>query len=135
MPIHKAVATGNGNNEFRNHLPLKAVRSGGAWCARCAWNRLCRGCAVPCTGEALRAGAAASSFYAVDWDPTALHLRYLAAAERAWVEDPSVAASRRAATGQFMTVPYCISIKDSRLGIALVMHQISIKTPNPKCRL
>jgi hypothetical protein len=58
---------------------------------------------VPCTGEALR--AAASSFYAVDWDPTALHLRYLAAAERAWVEDPSVAASRRAATGQFRTVP------------------------------
>ncbi len=83
---------------------LKAVRSGGAWCARCAWNRLCRGCAVPCTGEALRAGAAASSFYAVDWDPTALHLRYLAAAERAWVEDPSVAASRRAATGQFRRV-------------------------------
>ena len=79
------------------------MRSGGAWCARCAWNRLCRGCAVPCTGEALR--AAASSFYAVDWDPTALHLRYLAAAERAWVEDPSVAASRRAATGQFRTVP------------------------------
>ena len=75
---------------------LKAVRPGGAWCALCSWSRLCRGCAVPCTGAPLPAGA---SYYAVDWDPTALHLRYLAGAERAWVEDPSVAASRRAATG------------------------------------
>ena len=34
------------------------------------------------------------SYFDTDWDPTALHLRYLAAAERAWVEDSSVVASR-----------------------------------------
>ncbi len=37
-------------------------------------------------------------FIYLDWDPTALHLRYLAGAERTWLEDSSVEASRRAAT-------------------------------------
>ena len=48
-----------------------------------------------------------ASFYCIDWDPTALHLRYLAAAERAWTEDPSVAASRRAAT-EPITLAKCL---------------------------
>ena len=34
----------------------------------------------------------------LDWDPTALHLRYLAGAERSWREHSSVESSRRAAT-------------------------------------
>lgn len=26
---------------------VRVVRAGGAWCARCAWPRLCRGCTLP----------------------------------------------------------------------------------------
>ena len=83
---------------------------------RCAWHRMCRGCELPASNTPVSTTA---SFYAIgkrksvqicnlvtsiqnfyfnyfftDWDPTALHLRYLAAAERAWVEDSSVVASR-----------------------------------------
>ena len=28
---------------------LKSVTSGGCWCAICPWDRMCRGCALPCT--------------------------------------------------------------------------------------
>ena len=56
---------------------------------------MCCGCPLPCTSTPVNSAA---SLYAIDWDPTALHLRYLAAAERAWVEHSFVAASRRATT-------------------------------------
>ena len=55
---------------------LKSVTSGGCWCATCPWDRMCRGCSLPCTNTCL---SSPSSFFAIDWDPTALHLRYLAA--------------------------------------------------------
>lgn len=61
---------------------LKAVTSGGSWCAWCPWHRMCRGCELPASSAPVSTTA---SFYAIDWDPTALHLRYLAAAERAWI--------------------------------------------------
>jgi len=83
---------------------LKTVTSGGSWCALCPWHRMCRGCPLPCTSTPVNSAA---SFYAIDWDPTALHLRYLAAAERAWVEHSSVAASRKAAT-EPITLAKCL---------------------------
>jgi len=83
---------------------LKTVMSGGSWCAICPWHRMCRGCALPCTSTTISSTA---SFYAIDWDPTALHLRYLAAAERAWIEHNSVAASRKAAT-EPITLAKCL---------------------------
>ncbi|XP_026740853.1 ubiquitin carboxyl-terminal hydrolase 32-like isoform X3 [Trichoplusia ni] len=136
---------------------VRVVRAPGAWCARCAWPRLCRGCALPSddtplllhrgsepsrkqsyavpadvdgdipntnspiaknklnrlastrlstdiTGEsecgevrayelgALLAGPRrAGVMLAIDWDPTALHLRYQSTREKAWVEHPSLA--------------------------------------------
>lgn len=42
-------------------------------------DRFCRGCDIPCTEEPLGPGVA---FIAVEWDPTALHLRYQASQER-----------------------------------------------------
>nr|XP_049699105.1 ubiquitin carboxyl-terminal hydrolase 32 isoform X1 [Helicoverpa armigera] len=132
---------------------IRVVRAGGAWCARCAWPTLCRGCALPCTdtatatprtrvsaaidsdapntnspiaknklnrhnsarlstditGEtecgtvsaaelsALLAGPRRGLMLAIDWDPTALHLRYQSTREKAWVEHWSVAACRQEA--------------------------------------
>eukprot|EP00088_Acartia_fossae_P020500 TRINITY_DN22079_c0_g2_i3.p1 TRINITY_DN22079_c0_g2~~TRINITY_DN22079_c0_g2_i3.p1 ORF type:complete len:592 (+),score=155.44 TRINITY_DN22079_c0_g2_i3:376-2151(+) len=74
---------------------LRAVKSGGAWCSWCPWSKMCRGCTIPDSSTPL---SIPSSFLAIDWDPTALHLRYLAGAERSWREHTSVSASRRAAT-------------------------------------
>lgn len=138
---------------------VRLVRRGAAWCARCAWPKLCRGCALPSddtplthcgkrrrskrssiapttidgdvpntnspvaknklnrhaatrlsadmsgeceSGEvgagelsALLAGARRGDLLlAIDWDPTALHLRYQSTREKAWVEHGSVAACR-----------------------------------------
>ena len=69
---------------------LKVVQFGGSWCAWCPWHRFCRGCELPCTNEEF---SFAASYIAIDWDPTALHLRYLAVQEKAFIEDPSVEAS------------------------------------------
>jgi len=111
---------------------LKAVTSGGSWCAWCPWHRMCRGCELPASSAPVSTTA---SFYAIDWDPTALHLRYLAAAERAWIEDPSVVASRRAAT-EPITLAKCLEAftQEEELGedekyycSACKSHQLAIK--------
>ena len=74
---------------------LKVVQKGGSWCAWCPWHRFCRGCTLPCTSDEF---SFAASNLAIDWDQTALHLRYLSAEEKAFVQDPSVPASLKAAT-------------------------------------
>lgn len=93
---------------------------------------MCRGCPIPCTAEQL---STPSSFFAIDWDPTALHLRYLAGAERAWQEDSSVAESRRAAT-EPITLGKCLEAftQEEQLGekekyycSACKTHQLAVK--------
>ena len=83
---------------------LKLVNSGGCWCSVCTWDRMCRGCSLPCTASPFYS---TSSFFAIDWDPTALHLRYLVAQERCWVEHISVIASRKSAT-EPITLAKCL---------------------------
>ena len=58
---------------------LKVVQKGGSWCAWCPWHRFCRGCTLPCTSDEF---SFAASNLAIDWDQTALHLRYLSAEEK-----------------------------------------------------
>ena len=41
--------------------------------------RFCRGCAIECTDDRASVG---NAYIAVDWDPTALHLRYQTSQER-----------------------------------------------------
>lgn len=52
---------------------LKAVNKDGTQCAWCPWYRFCRGCEIQCCDSEF---AFSSSCIAIDWDPTALHLRY-----------------------------------------------------------
>ncbi|XP_075983851.1 ubiquitin specific protease 32 isoform X2 [Anticarsia gemmatalis] len=143
---------------------VRVVRAGGAWCARCPWHALCRGCTLPsddtpicfdapgkrrryrkrssaapsaidvdvpdssspiaraklnrhaaarlsvdvveqsesdcCTVNGVELGALMSAarrgsvMLAIDWDPTALHLRYQSTREKSWVEHWSVRACR-----------------------------------------
>ncbi|KAH9638762.1 hypothetical protein HF086_002002 [Spodoptera exigua] len=151
---------------------VRLVRRGAAWCARCAWPRLCRGCALPSddtpldhcgkrrrskrpsvtpaaidadvpntnspvaknklnrhattrlsddmsgeceSGEvgarelgALLAGSRRGDIMlAIDWDPTALHLRYQSTREKAWVEHESVARCR-AEAGRAIDLASCL---------------------------
>jgi ubiquitin carboxyl-terminal hydrolase 6/32 len=74
---------------------LKEVQRDGFLCARCPWFRFCRGCRVECNGELYGKG---SSFLAIDWEATALHLRYQATQEKFYEEHLSVAESRQKQT-------------------------------------
>ncbi|XP_026279470.1 ubiquitin carboxyl-terminal hydrolase 32 isoform X3 [Frankliniella occidentalis] len=71
---------------------LKAVNSTGVQCAWCQWYIFCRGCRIQCNDTEFKMS---SSYLAVDWDPTALHLRYQTSQERVFKEHPSVAQTRQ----------------------------------------
>ncbi|XP_034237598.1 ubiquitin carboxyl-terminal hydrolase 32 isoform X2 [Thrips palmi] len=70
---------------------LKAVGSTGIQCAWCPWYEFCRGCRIQCNDTEFKMS---SSYLAVDWDPTALHLRYQTSQERVFNDHPSVAQTR-----------------------------------------
>lgn len=67
---------------------LRMVEREGLQCAVCPWYLFCRGCHLNCDDTIFPANTVA--FLAIDWDPTALHLRYQSALEKSVVEDPSV---------------------------------------------
>ncbi|UYV60650.1 USP32 [Cordylochernes scorpioides] len=57
---------------------LKIVTNDGLSCAICPWYRFCQGCPLECSDLPLGPQA---GVVAIDWDPTALHLRYQASME------------------------------------------------------
>ena len=58
---------------------LRTVEKFGLYCSMCPWHQFCRGCEIPCDTQMFKAPA---SYLAVDWDPTALHLRYQSSLEK-----------------------------------------------------
>ncbi|XP_077995197.1 ubiquitin carboxyl-terminal hydrolase 32-like isoform X2 [Glandiceps talaboti] len=74
---------------------LKAVQRDGITCAWCPWYRFCRGCKIDCVDDDFAVG---SAYIAIDWDPTALHLRYQSSQERIVADHESVEESRRLQT-------------------------------------
>lgn len=57
----------------------------GERCALCHWTQFCRGCKIPCNDEILFdvcKGGHNIMCVAIDWDPTALHLRYQSSREK-----------------------------------------------------
>ncbi|XP_075218366.1 ubiquitin specific protease 32 isoform X2 [Lycorma delicatula] len=66
---------------------LKAVNKEGSVCAWCPWTSFCRGCRIQCSDAEFSFGC---SCLAIDWDPTALHLRYQTALEKTIENHPSV---------------------------------------------
>ncbi|KAL3270541.1 hypothetical protein HHI36_021079 [Cryptolaemus montrouzieri] len=89
---------------------LKAVLQGGQICALCHWTKFCRGCTLPCTNDLLfdycRGGQNVMRI-AIDWDPTALHLRYQSNREKMWLEDESVQKCRKLHT-EPIDLDYCL---------------------------
>lgn len=64
---------------------LKCVRSCGMLCGRgCPWYDYCIGCHLPCNDELWQQN---TIYIAIDWDPTALHLRYQLSAEKEIVNE------------------------------------------------
>ena len=66
---------------------LKVVQANGIHCGLCPWTKFCKGCPLPPTAEPLPAPTAAvegvlNYCIAVDWEPTALHLRYQTSLEK-----------------------------------------------------
>ncbi|XP_057207098.1 ubiquitin carboxyl-terminal hydrolase 32 isoform X2 [Triplophysa rosa] len=78
---------------YQYPFTLRVVQKDGNSCAWCPWYRFCRGCTVECNEDRASLG---NAYIAVDWDPTALHLRYQTSQERIVEEHPSVEQSRRA---------------------------------------
>ncbi|XP_069581042.1 ubiquitin carboxyl-terminal hydrolase 32-like [Brachyistius frenatus] len=78
---------------YQYPFTLRVVGKDGNSCAWCPWYRFCRGCTIECTEDRAAVG---NAYIAVDWDPTALHLRYQTSQERIVEEHCSVEQSRRA---------------------------------------
>ncbi|KAM4627447.1 ubiquitin carboxyl-terminal hydrolase 32 isoform 1-T1 [Polymixia lowei] len=78
---------------YQYPFTLRVVGKDGNSCAWCPWYRFCRGCAIECSEDRASVG---NAYIAVDWDPTALHLRYQTSQERIVEEHCSVEQSRRA---------------------------------------
>ncbi|XP_056905992.1 ubiquitin carboxyl-terminal hydrolase 32 isoform X2 [Takifugu flavidus] len=77
---------------YQYPFTLRVVGKDGNTCAWCPWYRFCRGCIIECTDDRASLG---NAYIAVDWDPTALHLRYQTSQERIVEEHCSVEQSRR----------------------------------------
>uniref|UniRef100_A0A8D2N6K2 ubiquitinyl hydrolase 1 n=1 Tax=Zonotrichia albicollis TaxID=44394 RepID=A0A8D2N6K2_ZONAL len=78
---------------YQYPFTLRVVQKDGNSCAWCPWYRFCRGCRIECSEDRACVG---NAYIAVDWDPTALHLRYQTSQERIVEEHESVEQSRRA---------------------------------------
>ncbi|XP_062448640.1 ubiquitin carboxyl-terminal hydrolase 32 [Rhea pennata] len=78
---------------YQYPFTLRVVQKDGNSCAWCPWYKFCRGCKIECTEDRACVG---NAYIAVDWDPTALHLRYQTSQERIVEEHESVEQSRRA---------------------------------------
>ncbi|XP_065429191.1 ubiquitin carboxyl-terminal hydrolase 32 isoform X15 [Chrysemys picta bellii] len=64
---------------YQYPFTLRVVQKDGNSCAWCPWYRFCRGCKIECAEDRAYIG---NAYIAVDWDPTALHLRYQTSQER-----------------------------------------------------
>ncbi|KAI4454536.1 ubiquitin carboxyl-terminal hydrolase [Holotrichia oblita] len=89
---------------------LKAVMQNGERCALCHWTQFCRGCKIPCNDEILFdvcKGGHNIMCVAIDWDPTALHLRYQSSREKLFIEHESVDSCRKLHT-EPIDLDYCL---------------------------
>lgn len=74
---------------------LRAVQKDGLTCSWCPWYRFCRGCLISCSDQEF---GNTTSYLAIEWDPTTLHLRYQSSQEKSFVEHESLEKSRKLQT-------------------------------------
>ncbi|ERL90606.1 hypothetical protein D910_07953, partial [Dendroctonus ponderosae] len=112
-----------------------AVLAGGQICAICHWTKFCRGCPLPCTDDPLfhKCGGPVNGqamHIAIDWDPTALHLRYQTSREKLWTEDESVARCRKLHT-EPIDLDYCLKAFTSEENLQEKYHCSRCKDKQP----
>ncbi|XP_017785154.1 PREDICTED: ubiquitin carboxyl-terminal hydrolase 32 isoform X2 [Nicrophorus vespilloides] len=112
---------------------LKAVLKGGQICALCHWTQFCRGCRVPLSEEILfdacKAGRSVMCI-AIDWDQTALHLRYQSTREKVWIEHESVGICRKLHT-EPIDLDYCLKAFTSEERLEAKYHCSNCKERQP----
>ncbi|XP_031330548.1 ubiquitin carboxyl-terminal hydrolase 32-like isoform X2 [Photinus pyralis] len=89
---------------------LKAVMQGGQLCALCHWSQFCRGCTLPCSEDLLFKVCQPGPipmWIAIDWDPTALHLRYQSSREKIFLEHETISTCRKQHT-EPIDLDYCL---------------------------
>ncbi|XP_031572210.1 ubiquitin carboxyl-terminal hydrolase 32-like [Actinia tenebrosa] len=74
---------------------LRAVQKDGLTCSWCPWYRFCRGCLISCSDQEF---GNTTSYLAIEWDPTTLHLRYQSSQEKSFIEHESLEKSRKLQT-------------------------------------
>ncbi|XP_018565793.1 ubiquitin carboxyl-terminal hydrolase 32 isoform X2 [Anoplophora glabripennis] len=112
---------------------LKAVLQGGQICAICHWTKFCRGCVLPCSDELVAEkcrGSQGTMYIAIDWDPTALHLRYQSNREKLWQEHESVANCRKLHT-EPIDLDYCLKAFTSEERLEEKYHCSSCRERQP----
>lgn len=138
--------------EFPFTLCIVSANHGKRWCGLCPWNKFCRGCSLPkrsvtvldvCLNY-LEGGnftetentmtvtvpKITSIHLAIDWDQTALHLRYQSSRERAWIEDDSIKLCRRKHT-EPVDLDHCLSAFTSEERLEEKYHCSSCKSSQP----
>ncbi|KAG5891616.1 hypothetical protein JTB14_037130 [Gonioctena quinquepunctata] len=112
---------------------LKAVLQGGQICAICHWTQFCRGCTIPCSDEFVVDrcnGAQNNMCISIDWDPTALHLRYQSSREKLWLEHESVAICRKLHT-EPIDLDYCLRAFTSEERLEAKYHCSNCQNKQP----
>jgi hypothetical protein len=112
---------------------LKAVLQGGQICAICHWTQFCRGCTLPCSDNKLIdhcRGNMHAMCIAIDWDPTALHLRYQSGREKLWIEDESVSRCRKLHT-EPIDLDYCLKAFTSEERLETMYHCSNCQDKQP----
>lgn len=94
---------------------LKAISSDGLQCSLCPWTKFCLGCKLACDDTEFNYSS--TTHLAIDWDPTALHLRYQSSLEKVFEEHETCVASKREQT-EPINLAYCLEsfTKEERLG-------------------
>ncbi|XP_065190122.1 ubiquitin carboxyl-terminal hydrolase 32-like [Sycon ciliatum] len=102
-------------NENDYPFVLKSVRKDGLLCSQCPWWKFCSGCTIVCDETSF--DSVATRYIAIDWDSTALHLRYQNAQERAMEEHESIKKCQESLT-EAISLEECLAAftKEEELG-------------------
>ncbi|KAI5696057.1 hypothetical protein M8J75_007481 [Diaphorina citri] len=94
---------------------LKAITPDGMQCSLCSWTKFCLGCKLACDDTEFNYSS--TTHLAIDWDPTALHLRYQSSLEKVFEEHETCIASKREQT-EPINLAYCLEsfTKEEHLG-------------------
>lgn len=115
---------------------LRMVAAGGRICSMCPWTKFCRGCEIKCTDDLVpwenisTDRDSCDRWVAIDWEPTALHLRYQSGREKSFLEHESVAFCRKRHT-EPIDLDYCLRVFTSEEKLEAQYHCSACRSKQP----